>query len=858
VSRVALKGLVFRRSRTILTAIAIVLGVAMVSGTYVLTDTISRAFDSIFNASYEQTSAVITGKSVVSESTGNVTIPESLAARVRRLPGVADAAGAIFDLESSSDKAQIIGRDGKTISSGGSPTFGFGFDPRQTRFNPMHLTSGHWATGDGKVVIDQGTAESEGFEVGERVGVATVGPVRHFTISGIAKFGSVPSLGGATIAVFTVPEAQRLFDKQGRVDLIFVAARPGVSEKSVIEQVKPVLPPGVQVRTGTEQAAENSKDVNSFLQIIRYFLLAFAGIAVMVGAFVTFNTISITVAQRIREFATLRSLGASRRQVLRSVLIEGFCIGVLASVVGLFAGLGLAKGLNALFDALNLSLPTTGLVLETRTVIVSLVLGIGVTMVSSLVPALRATRIPPVAAMREGATLPPSQVSRRRGPIVAVAGLLALGLLAYGSFGGLDTLPSIELIGAGCLAMFVAVGLAAAAAVPPLAAAVGAPARRFGGEAGRLAGENATRNPIRTARTAAALMVGLALVTVVATLGAGLRSSDRDALESAVDSDYVVTSKNGFEPFPAAAGDVLPRVTGVSLVSNVRSDKAKVFGEETTVNGVAPDFGRVFNFNWSRGSDAVLAGLGAHGAVLEAGYAGDHGLRVGSPFSIRTPSGELLRLRVAGIQAPSEVQKIDPLVAKLLISDRAFDASFPRPSNIYTFVDTAGGATAAHEASLEKALAQFPDAVAYTKAGWVDKRVGGIDQLLNLLYVLLALSVIVSLFGMVNTLVLSVFERTREIGMLRAIGMTRRQVRRMIRQESVITALIGAGLGLPLGIFLAAVFTQVLSDQGIGFSLPIGSLIAFTIVAVLAGILAAVLPARRAARLDVLEALHYE
>src|SRR4249919_3980534 len=303
-SRVALKGLLFRRSRTILTAVAIVLGVAMVSGTYVLTDTITRAFDGIFSASYERTSAVISGKSVVSESTGNVTIPESLATRVARLPGVAAAAGAIFDLESASDKAQIIGRDGKTISSGGSPTFGFGFDPKQTRFNPMQLTAGKWAAADGEVVIDQGTAENEGFQVGEKIGIATVGPVRRFTLTGIAKFGSVPSLGGATIAVFDLAEAQRLLDKEGRVDLVFVASRPGVGEGRVIDEIKPILPPSVQVRTGSEQAEENSKDVNSFLQIIRYFLLAFAGIAVLVGAFVTFNTISITVAQRVREFAT--------------------------------------------------------------------------------------------------------------------------------------------------------------------------------------------------------------------------------------------------------------------------------------------------------------------------------------------------------------------------------------------------------------------------------------------------------------------------------------------------------------------------------------------------------------------------
>ncbi len=858
-SRVAVKGLFFRRGRTILIAVAIVIGVAMVSGTYVLTDTITKAFNSIFNASYANTSAVISGKSIVPGSVaGNVTIPESLVRRVRGLPGVQAASGAIFAVGSAADRAQLLDRQGKTISAGGAPSFGFGFDPRATRFNPLTLTAGRWAATDGQVAIDKGVADRYGFEVGQRIGVSAIGPTRYFTISGIAQFGSVASLGGATVAVFTVPEAQRLLGKEGRVDAIFLAARPGFTPQQVVDQVRPLLPPSTQVRTGAQQAKADSEDVQGALQFIQYFLLAFAGLAVLVGAFVTFNTISITVAQRIREFATLRSLGASRRQVLRSVLIEGFCVGALASAVGLFAGLGLAKGLEALFDALGASLPTSGTVFATRTAVVALVLGIGVTMASSLVPALHATRIPPIAAMREGATLPPTGVSRRRGPIVAVVLAIGAALLAYGSFGGLATLPSIELIGAGCLAMFVAVGLGAATLVRPLAGAVGEPARRFGGEAGRLASENATRNPVRTARTASALMVGLALVTVVATLGAGLRASERGALEGAVSSDYVVTSKNGFEPFSAAAGAALPGTAGVSLVSNVRNDEAKVFGKDTLVNGVAPNFGRVFDVSWTQGSDAVFARLGAAGAVVEQGFADDHGLRVGSAFSLLTASGRRVRLRVAGIQSPTSVQKIDPLIGKVVISNAAFDRSFPRPSNIYSFVDTRGGATAANTASLQRALQPFPDAVVYTKAGWVDKRAGGIDKLLNLLYVLLALSVIVSLFGMVNTLVLSVFERTREIGMLRAIGMTRRQVRRMVRQESVITALIGAGLGLPLGIFLAAVFTQALSDQGIGFSLPVGSLIVFTIVAILAGVLAAVAPARRAARLDVLDALHYE
>lgn len=858
-NRVAVKGLFFRRGRSILIAVAIVIGVALVSGTYVLTDTITKAFDSIFSASYANTSAVISGKSIVQGSVaGNVTIPESLLGRVRGLPGVREASGAIFSVGSAADRAQLLDRQGKTISAGGAPTFGFGFDPRATRFNPLKLTAGHWAASDGQVVIDKGVADRYGFGVGQRIGVSAVGPTRYFTISGIATFGSLSSLGATTVAVFTVPEAQRLLGKEGRVDAIFLAARPGFTPGQVVDQVRPLLPPSTQVRTGAQQAKADSKDVQGALQFIQYFLLAFAGLALLVGAFVTFNTISITVAQRMREFATLRSLGASRRQVLRSVLIEGLCVGALAATVGLFAGFGLAKGLEALFSGLGVSLPTSGTVFATRTVVVALLLGTGVTVVSSLAPALHATRISPIAAMREGATLPPSGVSRRRGPIVAVVLTVGAALLAYGSFGGLATLTSIELIGAGCLAMFVAVGLGAATLVRPLAAAVGEPARRLGGEAGRLASENATRNPVRTARTASALMVGLALVTAVATLGAGLRASERGALEGAVSSDYVVTSKNGFQPFPAAAGAALPGTAGVSLVSDVRADVAKVFGGETLVNGVAPDFGRVFDVHWTRGSDAVFARLGASGAVVEQGFAADHGLRAGSAFSLLTAAGRRLRLRVAGIQSPTSVQKIDPLIGRVVISNAAFDRSFPRPSNIYSFVDARGGATAANTAALKRALKPFPDAVVYTKSGWVDKRSSGINMLLNLLYVLLALSVIVSLFGMVNTLVLSVFERTREIGMLRAIGMTRRQVRRMVRQESVITALIGAGLGLPLGILLAAVFTHALSDRGIGFSLPVEELVAFTLVAILAGVLAAVAPARRAARLDVLAALHYE
>ncbi len=854
---VAIKGLLGRKIRAVLTSLAIVLGVAMVSGTLILTDTIQKAFNTVFDASYQDTSVVISGKEVVTgSSSGNATVPDSLTASVRELPGVDAAAGAIVNFGGTTDLVKLIDRDGDTIGGGGAPTFGFGFPPDAERFNPMKLASGKWASGPDQVVIDNTTASDNNYKIGDTIRASGEGSIQQFTISGIAKFGDLSSTGGATIAIFDLPTAQTLLNKQGQVDLISVAAKNGVSNDQLAKEIAPILPEQAQVKTSSQQADADASDVNQGISIIRWVLLAFAGISLFVGAFVIFNTISITVAQRAREFATLRTLGASRRQVLRSVLVEAGVIGLVAALIGLFLGLALAKGLNAVFVAIGADLPKAGTVFATRTIVVSLLCGTLITLLAGLFPAMHATRVPPILAVREGAVLPPTRFAKYSVYVALALVALSIALIADGLFVASGAFGVLLPLAVGTLLLFVAIAMVSNRLIRPLAAFVGQPAERMGGAAGHLARENSIRNPRRTASTAAALMIGLALVTFVATLGKGMYESDKDALNRQVRSDYVMTSGNGFDPFPAGAGDALAKAEGVTLSSSVRGDKAKIFDTTIDVAGVDTlTIDKAYRFDWTKGSDAILTRLFGDGAIVSKDYAKDHKLKVGSPFLLETPRGDRLLMEVHGIYDPPG---LDPLFTGIVISQEAFDGAFPRPKDLFTFVNVKDGSSVAATASLKKAVSGFPDVKLDTKAGWVTERSSGIQDVLTGLYVLLALSVIVSLFGMVNTLVLSVFERTRELGMLRAVGMTRRQVRRMVRHESVITALIGAALGLPLGLFLAGLVTRGLSDLGVGFHVPLLTLVVFAVVAVVAGILAAILPARRAARLNVLRALQYE
>jgi putative ABC transport system permease protein len=840
---VALKGLAARKVRALLTAFAVVIGVSMVSGTFILTDTMQRTFDGLFAASYEETDAVIAGKEIVKTSTsGSATIPESLLAEVRALPEVEAAGGTVSPAEVNG--ADIIGRDGKAA---GQESLGTSIDPANARFSPLKLKTGEWPAGPDQVAIDAGTAKNERYEVGDTVQVVTAGGKDSYRISGTMSYGEVDSLGFGSIAAWDLETAHRVLDREGQFDSISIAAKDGTSSAELVRAVKPLVPDTLEVQDSAEQAAQASEELDEGMAYMRYFLLGFGAIALFVGAFVIFNTLSITVAQRTREFATLRTLGASRKQVLRSVRLEGLVIGLVASTIGLFLGFGIAKGMLALFSALGVDLPEGGTVFAMRTVIVSLLVGTGVTLLAAIVPARRATRVPPIAAVREGSTLPESRLaahSLKLGLGVTGASVAAIAAGVFVLSGGLMGLA----LGVGVIALFLGVALLAPRLVKPLAAVVGLPARRAGGIAGELAGANAQRNPGRTASTAAALMIGITLVTVVAVLGAGMSSATKSAVTDQVRADYIVDGDNGL-PFAAGQGDELAEVDGVKAASHVRHDKALVGGEETDVTGIdAATIDRFYRFEWTGGS---LAGLDDGGAIVTADYAEDHDLAMGSRFEIQSPSGETVAVTVGGIyDAPNAKQ----MLHGVSIAQAAFDDAFPKPGNAYTFLDAEAGTGTA----LDAAVKDSGDAALHTGAAYAEDATKDTATMLAMLYVLLGFSVVVSLFGMVNTLVLSVFERTRELGMLRAIGMTRRQARRMIRHESVITALIGAALGLGLGVFLAALVTQALSDYDVPMTLPLPTLAAFTLVAVLAGIGAAIMPARRASRLNVLDALHYE
>jgi putative ABC transport system permease protein len=858
-----LRGFLQRKLRVILTAIAVALGVALMAGTYILTDTINNSFAGIFQTANKGHDVVVTpaqrlGNRVRSEVSP---ITDAMLARVRAVPGVAQAAGSIFS------PATLLDTNRKHLTGGHAPAFVATEVPK--RFESFSPVQGRFPRTAGEAAIDQATAQRNNLKLGGQVVVAGTAAARRYTIVGIVKFAGGQSFGGAATAILIPSEAQRVTGELGSFDQIDVAAesnptRP-VTPQALRERVRAALPRTVEVRTGTQQAAKETSNLEENLSFLRTFLLVFAYVALFVGAFIIFNTFSITVAQRTREFGLLRTLGASRRQLLRVVVFEGLLLGVGGSLLGLLGGIALAPALDQLFKSLGADLPDSGTVLQTRTIVVSLLVGTTVTLLAGLSPALRATRVPPIAALREGVEIPPRQpITRGRLAVPILLALIALrlviGIVQKDSF---TTILLLLVVGG----VFMYIRLRQRArgrryrVVPALARVVGALVV-WRGITGRLARENAMRQPGRTMVTAAALTVGLALVTFVAVLADGTKATINQAVSRSFAGDLIIEnsqSGNREQGIPAAVAPTVRRVPGVAQVTAIAFTVGRPLGskENATVTAVEPaSFARVYRVEWQHGSTATLLGLGSTGALAAEGYAKAHHLAVGRTIALLTPSERHVRLTITGI-----VKDRARLLGNLTISRALARAQFGQREDALNFVAYAPGAdNATVQPAIDRVLASaFPQTQSRTAAQFKKEQSEQINTLLTLIYVLLALSVIVSLFGIVNTLVLSIYERMRELGMMRAIGTSRRQVRQMIRYESVITALIGGVLGLAIGV-VGAVLTVTFALSGTGFvqSIPVGTLVILLVVAALAGLLAAQMPARRAAKIDLLEALASE
>jgi putative ABC transport system permease protein len=840
--RVTVKGLLAHKLRLALTAIAIVLGVTFISGTFILTDTLHNTFNTLFSNIYQNVDFEVRGVAQFTNGQGQTTrnaIPESLLSTVRGVPGVETAAGTVQTVP-----AQFVDHSGKAISNGGAPPLGVSFDPDQ-RISVLRLVQGTAPTTPHDVVMDEGTAQKHNFRVGEPVRILLPDSSQIFTISGIARFGTANNLAGATIAAFDLPTAQALFNKIGQFNAIDIVVRPGADKAVVQRDIARVLPHGVEVVTGQTVAQDASNSINQALSFFSTALLVFAFIALFVGAFTILNTFSIIVGQRTRELALLRIVGASRRQVFRSVLGEAAIVGLVASLAGIGLGVLSAIGLEALLKGFGVDLPSGSLVFEARTVIVALIVGVGVTVVAAISPARRAVRIPPVAAISDQQA--DGDVSFRRrftwGASLALLGALLLGI-------GLAK-PAIQLVGLGAVGLFVGVAMLSPAIARPLSSAIGRPLARWLGVAGRLGRENSMRSPRRTAQTASALMVGLALVSAIAVFGASLSRSATSSVNNAISADLIVTNtnNNGTGQFSNSVATTAAAVPGVSTTTVVYADQFEFRGGLQTLTAVStPNLSDTVIFRMNAGSPSSLA---AGDMLIDSTTANNDHLSAGDTAAARFALTGATPVRIGGIYQPNA------LIGHYVVGAAYFRSHFANPLPVAVLLKT-NGSTAVQN-SVTSALGTYPNVKIQTRAQFEQSQTKQINQLLGLVYALLGLAVLIALIGIVNTLMLSVFERTHEIGLLRAVGMKRRQIRAMIRSESVILAVFGAIVGIVIGTGLGVALVASLRSQGITDTVvPYTSLVVFLVLSAVLGLVAAGWPARRASRLDVLSAIAAE
>jgi putative ABC transport system permease protein len=846
--KVALRGLASHKLRLTLTALAIVLGVGFVAGTFVLTDTIDRTFTDLFAQTTKGIDVAVRTKATFTSSQGGeqrAPMPAALLDQIRAVPGVAAADGSVAGY------AQFVGTNGKPVTTGGAPTLGISLSTVPKLQSGTTLREGQRPSGSGEVAVDAHTAKKQGFHVGDRVKILFQGAPGEFTVSGIVGFGPADNLAGATLAGFDLATAQRVLNREGVFDEIDVVAADGVSPDTLRQRIAGSVGSGLEVLTGVQLADQTAKLVGQFTKFINYALLAFAFVALFVGSFIIVNTFSIILAQRARELALLRCVGASRRQVLGMVLSEALLVGVFASVVGLGVGVVVALGLKAVFAAVGADLPTTSLVIQPRTVIVGLVVGVVVTLLASLLPAVRASRVPPVAALQEQATYALPRISRRRIAIGAVVTVVGVALLLLGLFAKQGN--RLLNVATGAVVIFLGVGVLSALVARPLARLLGWPFAHWAGQPGKLARDNAMRSPRRTASTASALMIGLALVSFATIFAASLKASVSRILDEAVAADYILTGpSNSAQGFSSEVVARLSRQPEIASAAGVRIGLFRVDGATGQLFGVDPGpYSRTVHTETTAGS---LTDLAAGGVAVREDVARQHGWHVGDRVSMRFPIGG------AQSEPIRAVYKDNQLNGPYLLALSDYQRFYPDQLDVVALVSAKPGVTAsASRAAVDRVVADFPSVQVKDQAEYKQDQANQINKVLVLFYLLLALAVIIAFIGIINTLALSVLERIRELGLLRALGMTRGQLRSMIRWEAVIIAVLGAALGLVLGLFFGWTLVRALHSQGITeFSVPIGTLLAFVVAAALAGVLAAVFPGRRAARIDMLEAIATE
>jgi putative ABC transport system permease protein len=837
----SLRSFVAHRARLVMTVLAIALGVAFVSGTFTFTATLQHGLDSLFRAANAGTDVIVRHEGG-GEGGGNAgvraSVPASLRDLISALPGVAAADGVIVD------QAQLTTPDGAPAGAGPGIATTWRADAALDAMFPLRAGSPPQAADE--VVIDQTTASSDGYHIGDTVRVIIAGHARPFRVVGIAGFANGNGPGRA-LTIFSTATAQSLFGKDGRFDEVDVVSGPGLTAAQMRARIAAILPPGTQAISGTDAAAEQSTAVRNDLGQLSDALLAFAGVALFVSGFVIWNTFGILVAGRTTELALLRALGASRRQVFISVLVEAALLGLVASGLGVVLGLALARGLIALIRTFGLDLPGSGVHLPLSGTLLAIGAGLAVTLVAGLAPARRATRVPPVAAMRQAAPAPGMPIARRLvgGLVVGAVGaaLLAGGLLTA-------TGASTALTGAGAVVIVLAVTVLAPLTARPVVRAVGAPLRRLPARIGSLATDNAAHNPRRAAATAASLMIGLAAVTVTAVVIGSLKSTGEADIGRASHADLYVTAANSDSVLGAGLAPAVANHDGVALVSEVRRSDATVAGStHQAVYGVDPaTIGQLTDLGIRSGSIDRLA----TGDVLVSTRAADaHHLTVGGVITMEFGQAGAREVTIGGTFADR-----GPLGDYLLSLD-AFDADTGRPlDNLILVQARPGVAIGDLRAQLNGLLGDYPGAEVLDKAGYQSAAAAMLDQLLNLTIGLLVLAVIIALLGIANTLALSIHERTREIGVLRAVGMRRGQLAATITVEAGIVATYGGLLGLALGVGLGSALSVALGS-GVP-ALPVPQLATFLVVAVLAAMVASALPARRAARMNMLNAIANE